>query len=518
MKKVFRICAAAFVLLSVACSKQTVREPIQPLSAPPAEAALRYTVDLTQRQGDLFRAQLEIRDIPGDQVTLQFPASAPGTYQTMDIGRYVRDLSVANSAGEPITVEKVDVNQWRFSNDSGPIRIQYTIAETWDTKVDENPVFPMAGTSLEDDHALICPHATFPFPLGYQDLPVALAVELPSDWQLGTAMPFKDGWYHAEDYDQFVDSPILAGTLSVAKEKIDGCEFSIYVYSKSGKKDASVILDKLRPVIDASSKILNGFPNDHYAFIFHFENYTHGAWEHAYSSNYVLSDTANEAYTLNSMVHMAAHEVFHMITPLHIHSEMVDPFDFENPNPSKHLWFYEGVTEWAARIMMLRAGYAGFDDYFKDLQRALMMSGFFRNDVSLTRLGEMSFSPEGQALFPNVYMKGSLTAAVIDLEILKQTGGRIGLREVILDLAEDFGPQQTFTEAGFFDEIAERSGADIRGFLETYLSGTDPLPLERCFDYVGVNFDKSASKFSLNEEATAEQLALRNIWASNRQL
>ena len=53
---------------------------------------------------------------------------------------------------------------------------------------------------------------------------------------------------------------------------------------------------------------------------------------------------------------IAAHEFFHIVTPLNIHSEIIEHFNFVTPVPSRHLWLYEGTTEWAAHAMQLRAG------------------------------------------------------------------------------------------------------------------------------------------------------------------
>ena len=35
---------------------------------------------------------------------------------------------------------------------------------------------------------------------------------------------------------------------------------------------------------------------------------------------------------------MAAHEFFHIVTPLNIHSEIIEHFNFATPTPSQHLW------------------------------------------------------------------------------------------------------------------------------------------------------------------------------------
>ena len=59
----------------------------------------------------------------------------------------------------------------------------------------------------------------------------------------------------------------------------------------------------------------------------------------------------------------AAHEFFHIITPLSIHSEEIGNFDYSDPKMSKHLWLYEGVTEYFAGHVQVRQGLMKLDDY-----------------------------------------------------------------------------------------------------------------------------------------------------------
>jgi predicted metalloprotease with PDZ domain len=37
--------------------------------------------------------------------------------------------------------------------------------------------------------------------------------------------------------------------------------------------------------------------------------------------------------------------IFHIITPLSIHSKEIQDFDYNDPKMSQHLWMYEGVTD-----------------------------------------------------------------------------------------------------------------------------------------------------------------------------
>ena len=77
-----------------------------------------------------------------------------------------------------------------------------------------------------------------------------------------------------------------------------------------------------------------------------------GALEHGNSSFYVLPDFGDSTFT--SMIkRVALHEFMHIFTPLNLHSEQIGNFDYVEPKMSKHLWLYEGVTEYFANLFQI---------------------------------------------------------------------------------------------------------------------------------------------------------------------
>ncbi len=107
-----------------------------PASLLAQEPVLTYRVDLNDRAEDLFNVRLEVSGLTEENAVYQFASTAPGTYQVMDIGRYVRDFQVFNDRGEEIPAEQISTNQWRISDAAGARLIRYRIAETWDTPVE----------------------------------------------------------------------------------------------------------------------------------------------------------------------------------------------------------------------------------------------------------------------------------------------------------------------------------------------------------------------------------------------
>jgi len=51
---------------------------------------VRYPVDLNDRADSVFKITLRVDSLPAASGVFQFASTAPGTYQVMDIGRYVR--------------------------------------------------------------------------------------------------------------------------------------------------------------------------------------------------------------------------------------------------------------------------------------------------------------------------------------------------------------------------------------------------------------------------------------------
>ncbi len=485
----FRVSArmpiSAILFLAACASSGPTTTPSAVSEAEP----LAYTVDLTDRTGDTFKVRLQVDDLGPANAIYQFASTAPGTYQVMDIGRFVRLFEAVDASGAIIPSEQVSTNQWRISRPEDVAEIRYELAETWDTPVEENPIYMMAGTSIEDDHVQINGQAVFGYPTGMQTRPLRIDLLRPEGWIVGTALETDAaGRYRADNYDHVVDSPILTGTLSVASLNVRGTAVDIFTYSKTGAVKSERILDAVREILNAAADFLGELPVDRYAFLFHFEDVTMGAWEHSYSSTYTYAEADFEQLLPVSIPSVVAHEFLHIVTPLNIHSEIIEQFNFVEPTPSEHVWLYEGTTEWMAQISQVRAGVIDGETYLARLSQKLQANDGFDPQWSISDMSLKSYSAKGQREWGNIYQRGAIVAGLLDLEILSRSQGRRGLREVILELAAKYGPDSAFDEAGFFDEIAAMTYPEIRPFFELYVRDTRPLPLRELFARVGVEY------------------------------
>ncbi|AHJ96910.1 M61 family metallopeptidase [Hymenobacter swuensis] len=453
---------------------------------------LTYTVSMDPAtNSNAFQVKLELPKLKKDQAIYQFAATAPGTYQVMDMGRFVSNFQAFDEKGKPLEVKQLNTNQYQLSQPDKTREIRYTIAETWDTPVKEHNIYRMCGSSLEIDHALLNGQTLLGYPQGMQAAPLRLKLQYPSGWKAGSVLQAdKDGYYHLQDYDHAVDSPILLGRLTEANTKLGNADVALYCYSATDKVQAEPLLGYMQKMLTAAQSFFGGqLPVQRYAFLYHFADRSAGAWEHSYSSEYVLPEQPLTPESAQGVVDIAAHEFFHVMTPLNIHSEVIEQFNFVQPTGSEHLWLYEGTTEWASHMMQLRGGLVPLDDYLSTLHDKVQYDRT-RTDTtySLSRLGLNSFSDEGQRQYGNIYQRGALTAGLLDLRLLELSGGKRGLRDVLLQLAKQYGPNKPFSEKTFFEDFTKLTYPEIGDFFKRYVQNAEPLPLAEYYAKVGVNY------------------------------
>lgn len=461
--------------------------------APNAEAAkgpeLTYSVNLNDRADDRFKVALEVKGLSATNNIFQFASTAPGTYQTMDIGRFVHEFKAYDKKGRELEVKQVSTNQWELSKPEKVRKITYQISETWDTPVKENKIYGMCGTSLEQDHALINGQGVFGYLQGLQAQPMRIKLEHPQEWLVGTALA-KDakGYYTANSYDHIVDSPILLGNLTKAETNYEGTTIDIYTYSKTGKIKSEDLLQNMTTMLGAAHKFVVDFPVDRYTFLYHFEDASWGAWEHSYSSEYVMKEQNLTPAYAQHLTDIAAHEFFHIITPLNIHSEVIERFNFVKPTPSQHLWLYEGTTEWASDMMQLRGGMMDLTAYLDDQREKLTIDEQMDKNYSLLKLALTSYTPEGQQQYGNIYMRGAVVATLLDIRLLELSDGKRGLREVINELSKEYGPNKAFPENEFFDVFAVKTYPEIGDFFNRYVKNAEQLPLAEYYSKLGIDY------------------------------
>ena len=480
-----------------------------------------YEVNLNDTTGDSFKVTLTPEKLSAANNIFQFAATAPGTYQVMDIGRFVENFKAFDGSGKEIPTDHSSTDQWTIADPAKVRRITYSVADIWNAKVDKDRVFPMCSTTISDDFVMINGQGVFGYFKGMQADPIRIKIDYPSEWQIGTALRRdENGYYEAEDFDNVVDSPIFLGKLSTASTEIGGAKIHVFTYSKTGLVTSDALLASLRSTLKAESDFTKGLPVDHYAFLFYFGNFSAGAWEHSYSSEYVFKEDSLTPSNVGNVISVVAHEFFHVNTPLNIHSELIEHFNFVKPVMSQHLWLYEGTTEWAAHMLQLRDGLITLDQYLKVLQGELTANDSYDQNLSLTSLG--IHSTEMQDQYGNIYEKGAFVSSLLDIRLLELSHGKWGLRELLIELSKRYGKERAFSEDKFFDQLVAMTYPEIGDFINRYIKGTEKLPVKEYFSWLGIDYreqgtaDSSKSVLGISLRPINNAIGVSNVYEGSK--
>ena len=456
---------------------------------------IEFEVNLLNYADDIFHVTVHTEGLTGENNIYNFPSTVPGTYSLLDFGRFVKSFNAYDEDGNKLEVNRLSTNRWEISDVDKLSKITYDVEDTFDSDITEDQVIPMAGTGINKDYIVLNTFAVIGFFEGLQTFPVKMKLEYNTDWTIGTSLKLdEDGYYIAESYDYFADSPILMGKLTAASTTVNDIEVGVYVYSPDSSQNAEVVVQIADSLLQALGEYIGYSPVTNYNYLICLldeDTFREigfmgaGALEHSYSSLFVYPGFGRFGMGLQDDM---AHEFLHILTPLNLHSNVIQPFNFITPTASEHIWLYEGVTEWGSDISQMRGGLITTDQYLKKLSNKITHSDQFRKDISLTEMGLNVYSDVITMEFLNFYEKGAVTAAMLDIRLLELSNGTRGLREVFLDLIEQYGKNKPFPEGEFFDIFVSNSYPEIEDFINNYIKGTEAIPYEEYMSKLGYKY------------------------------
>lgn len=478
-----------------------------------ADGDYHYSVDLTSVKDDKLHVNLIPPDLKETETVFMFPAMVPGTYDVYDFGRFVSNFKAEGKDGTTIHIEKLDNNSYKLWPANLIQKINYDVEDTWDTSISEKIVFEPGGTNIEEGkNFCLNTHGFFGYFKNNLQTNFILEVTKPSGFYASTSMT---NLKHGEtkdiisvfDYHNLVDAPILYSQPDTTFIQIGKAQVLVSVFSPNKVITSNFIARNLKELLQAQAEYLGGqLPIDKYAFLFYFSDKpslsgSAGALEHSYSSLYYLpeGDTALLAQEIRDV---AAHEFFHIVTPLSIHSKEIGEFDFNNPKMSQHLWLYEGLTEYAAHHMQVKSGLIEFDSFFNVMITKMRNARENYNDtVPFTTMSKYVLDKYKKE-YTNVYEKGALIGMCLDIMLRYYSNGNYGTQELMKDLSKKYGKTTSFNDEDLFNDIEKLSNKEIRLFLDNHVSGPNPLPFKDIFAMVGFNY---------SEKRTDEKITLGGI-------
>ncbi len=454
----------------------------------------KVPVELLITNLDTFLPSVEPTDPPKeDSISFFMPKIVPGTYRIYDFGRFLNDFKVFDKEGKEIKFSHPNENEWRFPA-KNVAKITYLVDDTFDAK-GKNKVFEPGGTDIEDDVFVINTHGFFGYLEGLKRQPFEINILKPTNFYgstplVATKSDDKKDTYLVSDYHLLADSPMLYCVPDTVTFEVGGAEILVSVFHEKGTVKSKEVAKEVQKSLEAQKNYLGGtLPIKKYAFLIYiFDGFSnsgsYGALEHSYSSLYFLPNLGAERLA-NTVVEIAAHEFFHILTPLSIHSEQIHYFDFINPKMSRHLWLYEGVTEYFANHVLLQQNLISLEDFLDKMREKVSEANNY-SDVPFTEMSLGCLDKYADD-YGNVYEKGALIGWMLDIRLRELSDGKYGLMNLMQDLSKKYGTDQPFEDDKLFDVITEMTYPEIRTFFADYVEGNKELPYTEYLKTIGIN-------------------------------
>ena len=470
---------------------------------------IRAIVDFKNINNDRVHVTLYPPTFTTDEILYVMPASIPGTYATMDFGYFVKNFKATDKSGGYIPVRRLNDNEFLIIGGNRLAKIDYDVNDSYDDTTHTLDVFNPAGTNIQQDtNIMFGAHGFLGYFSGNQQLPYTLECIKPATFYTATSLDKQQvndtlDILKAKNYDALVDNPAMLSKPDTVSYMQGATKINIAVYSTGGKVTAEMVAKVIKPVTKTVESFLGTMPVDRYTFLFYFvgENRkdlrrkeAYGALEHNYSSMYFLPETSDQGMLKSWIAQTAVHEFLHILVPLNLHSKEIALFDFREPKMSRHLWLYEGVTEYFSVLSRAQSGDLNEKEFRRTIRQKIFGSMFMMpKPVAMTELSKNVLLPEYQKMYGVVYEKGALLGMFLDITLREQSGGKITLLSLIRELTKKFGPDRPFEDTVLFNEIEAVAGKDIRPFLNTYFDSATEIPYADMFAKIGWRFAEEDS-------------------------
>lgn len=473
-----------------------------------------FELDLNHYQNDELKLIYTLNSAPqSDTLIFSFPATVPGTYDTQDYGRFVTAFEAFDKLQKPLPLKRKGLNSWYIFKARDLHHIAYRVEDIIDKSVRTHPIFQPGATAFDTSGVfLLNGGGVFGYIEGSEKQTLIIKIKKPKHLYGVTALENKTEndslqVFTAASYHQLVDCPVFFTKPDTVCFNINQTKVTLSVYDVQGKSRAHFLYNALKRDMQAVAKVLPVLPVKAYTFIIYiddlqalgdvlngkampllkkiklalkFRNLGLGALEHGNSSVYYLGDfgpgiSMHDLQLESQLSSAAIHEFMHIITPLGLHSECIGNFNYQHPVMSKHLWLYEGVTEYFAQYIKYKGGVYTEQEFINVMQEKFRSGASFPiQSMAFTEMSARVLEPKYQAYYTQVYERGAALAFLLDAEIQRLTERKKTLLDVVLQLHAQYGPMRSFAEDSCFNMFTNAVHPDLKEFFETYINGKTP--------------------------------------------
>ena len=468
-----------------------------------ASEEVKVTIDLVNVKEDKVQVTVIPPAFTTNEVIYQIPKTVPGTYSSDNYGKYIEGFKAFDKKGNELETIKSDDNTWKITNGKTLSKVTYLVNDTYDTETGrgfgKEEVFSPAGTNiLAGTNFMLNNHSFVGYFNGKTEIKYNLTISHPENLVGTTSLEDVNksttlDVFNVARYFDVTDNPIMYSKSDFVTFMVDGMEILFSVYSPNDVHTAKSLSADLEKMMRAQKAFLGKINNNKkYTILLYLSDMEKddakgfGALEHHTSTTVVFPEAMPAGMLGKQLIDVVSHEFFHIVTPLSIHSKEIQYFDYNNPKMSKHLWMYEGVTEYFANLFQINQGLIDEDEFYQRMVGKIDNASKMNDTMSFTEMSAKVLEKPYKDQYLNVYEKGALIGMCIDIIIREKSNGERGILDMMQKLSAEYGTNKPFDDEELFGKIVSITYPEVGAFLKTYVEGTTPINYDEFLAKVGV--------------------------------
>ena len=493
-----------------------------------ALGSVLYELSFPEPEHRWMQVEVTVGGLPAAPLSMRMSMASPGRYARHAFAKNVFEVRAFDGNGNELDPVRSEMARWEVAGHDGTVRFTYRI---FGDQVD--------GTYLGIDatHAHLNMPASLMWGAGLERRPAIVRFESPAgrDWQVATQLyPSDDPFtFTAPNLQYLLDSPAEFGafmersfTVADPANPDHAPTFRLALHHDGTDAELDRFAGDIERIVTEMVTVFGEFPSfetGRYTFIADYLPTASGdAMEHRNSS--VLASRAALRTDHRRLLGSVSHEFFHIWNVERIRPRSLEPFDFEDVNPSGELWLAEGFTNYYEALISQRAGLADLGNtlgrFVSAIDTVRLGPGRqFRSAVDMSRLapftdaaGAIDRTNWGN-LFISYYTWGETLGLGLDL-LLRVRGANNeaedeGARALTLDdymrlLWRRFGRpggavpgvvDRPYTQADLRTALAELTGDRVFAdeFFDRYVEGHEVIDYAPLFERAGLVLRSPAS-------------------------
>jgi predicted metalloprotease with PDZ domain len=460
-------------------------------------AFVSYTVDATKPETGTLAITMTLNNMQlGDEVLFCVPAWAPGAYQFIEYGKFIKAIYPISERGDTLPYAQLSSCVWQVQKAKSLKKVSYLVGETTDLK---GGVLWVETTEINPNRIYFNGTNVFGYINGFKQVSCEVAYKLPKDWKVASAIEVAPNTTEAvaSDYDELVDAPVLMGKFERAESLILGKPHSFVIDSDEPFR-ADSLIKVTDEIVKAHYRLFGELPYNKYVFLFRLVRpkflSSYGALEHRNSSAYFMPIGDWRKVRYDQLTNTISHEFFHLWNPKRIHGTLLGGkenggFDYQNRLYTPNIWFVEGTTDYYADMLLVRNRTISPQAFLDGLLQRLSYMKMFptENVESLESLSLRLANTESSEEMIPFYIKGTLVAMMLDIELRTLSNDRFSADSLLIKMNNAFGKiQKAYPDDSLIHVIQSLSGVDMMPFYAKYVIGTDSLDINAYFEEVGL--------------------------------